>query len=240
LPTAVSELQLIQEKVDIFYIHAPDRKVPIAETLSAIDELHKAGKFRRFGLSNFYVEEVEEVIRICNENNYVLPSVYQGNYSAVARRFEKTLFPLLRKHNIAFYAYSPIAGGFLTKTRQQIAEHAGRFDPNTVGGRMYLELYNKPSLLAALDRWNELSNSSGIPKAELAYRWVMYHSALKPEHKDAIVIGARNVEQLTQTINCFKNGPLKEDVVDGVEAVWKLVEEEAPLDNFNSTFWNAG
>ena len=90
---------------------APDHKTPIEETLEAINEVHKQGHFKRFGLSNYQAEDVERIYKHCKEHNYVLPTVYQGNYSPVARKQEQLLFPTLRKYNIAFYAYSPLAGG---------------------------------------------------------------------------------------------------------------------------------
>ena len=39
--------------IDMWYLHAPDRTTPYEVTLKAIDELHKEGKFRRFGISNY-------------------------------------------------------------------------------------------------------------------------------------------------------------------------------------------
>lgn len=100
-------------EVDIFYMHSPDTGVQFEETLRGIDEAYRAGGFKRFGLSNYSVGHVKEVLEVCKQKGYVLPSVYQGNYSAIARRAEDELFPLLRQHNISFYAYSPIGGGFL-------------------------------------------------------------------------------------------------------------------------------
>ncbi|RQM07799.1 hypothetical protein DH86_00000671, partial [Scytalidium sp. 3C] len=107
------------ERVDVFYIHVPDRRTPLEETLAGINELYKAGKFKRFGLSNYLANDIEDVMRISKQHNYVLPTVYQSNYSAVARRQEAEIFPILDKYKIAFYAYSPLAGGFLTKTVDQ-------------------------------------------------------------------------------------------------------------------------
>ena len=99
-----------------------------------MQEVYKTGVFSRFGLSNFQADTVQEVYDYCKKNEYVLPTVYQGNYSAIARKQDTLLFPLLRKLGIAFYAYSPIAGGFLTKTKQQIEEGAGRFNKdNPIG-----------------------------------------------------------------------------------------------------------
>ncbi|KAJ5719733.1 alcohol dehydrogenase [Penicillium malachiteum] len=99
--------------------------------------------------------------------------VYQGNYNVVSRDLEADLFPVLRQHGIAFFAYSPIAGGFLTKARAQLVEGTkgdGRWDPQSSMGSFYHTMYSKPSFFQALDEWNAMSESSGIPKAELAYR----------------------------------------------------------------------
>ena len=101
------------KQVDIFYMHSPDTKVPFEESLKGIDEVYRSGAFKRFGLSNYTPAQVREVLEISKKNGYVKPTVYQGNYSAVARLAENELIPLLKKEGIAFYAYSPIAGGLL-------------------------------------------------------------------------------------------------------------------------------
>lgn len=75
---------LAPAKVNIMYLHAPDRETPFAETLAAIDKGHKAGKFDKFGLSNYRPEEVEEIVGLCEKNGWVKPSVYQGQYNAVS------------------------------------------------------------------------------------------------------------------------------------------------------------
>ncbi|KAL3451714.1 NADP-dependent oxidoreductase domain-containing protein [Aspergillus insuetus] len=219
---------------DVYYIHAPDRRVPLETQLEAINELYQAGKFKRFGLSNFLVHEVEDVIRFAKDKNWVLPTVFQGNYSAVARHAEAELFPVLRKYGIQFYAYSPIAGGFLTKTVDQLLHGAqGRWDPSTFFGAMYHRLYNKPSMLEGLRLWESISKDSGIPKVELAYRWVVYNSGLKREHGDKVIFGSRTLQQMEETLAAVKKGPLSPEVVERIEEIWRLVEKDAPLDNFN-------
>lgn len=57
--------ELGADTVDIFYLHAPDHSVPFERTLSAVNELHKEGKFVQLGLSNFAAWEVAEVWNIC-------------------------------------------------------------------------------------------------------------------------------------------------------------------------------
>ena len=219
--------------VDIFYIHAPDGNVPLEQTLEGVNEIYQSGFFKRFGLSNYKAEDVQKVYDICKAKGYPLPSVYQGNYSAVARRQEEVLFPTLRKLGMSFYAYSPLAGGFLTKTKQQIHDRAGRFDPSDPLGKMYTTMYNKPSYLEALSIWEEIAKEEGCSRADLAYRWVKYNSPLKPEQGDAIIIGASRLDQLTQTLDSISGGPLSDKAVKRIDEVWKTIEHEAPLDNYH-------
>jgi aryl-alcohol dehydrogenase-like predicted oxidoreductase len=221
------------DSFDVYYIHAPDRRVPLEIQIEAINTLYESGKIKRFGLSNFLPSEIEEVIRLAKENNWVLPSVFQGNYSAVARHAETRLFPILRQHGIQFYAYSPIAGGFLTKTVDELLKAPGRWDPSTFLGNLYHKLYNKPSMLEGLRLWESISKETGIPKVELAYRWIVYNSGLKREHGDKVVFGSRTLQQLQETLAVVEKGPLSDDVVEKIEEVWRLVEKDSPLDNYN-------
>lgn len=219
-------------QVDVFYIHAPDAQTDINETVAGVDEVYKAGLFKRFGLSNYAAEDVQKVYDACKAKGYVLPTVYQGNYSPIARRQETVLFPTLRKLNIAFYAYSPLAGGFLTKTAQQIRDGAGRFSAEAIGG-MYRDMYLKDSYLNALAKWEQIANEEGTTRAELAYRWVSYNSPLSNAHGDGIIVGASSLQQLEQTLTGIEKGRLSEKGVKAIDEIWESIKHEAPLDNFS-------
>lgn len=161
--------------------------------------------------------------------------VYQGNYSAIARKQETLLFPTLRKLGISFYVYSPIAGGYLTKTRSQITgASSGRFSHDHAFSKMYHGLYNKESYLNALDIWEAAANEAGISKAELAYRWVAFNSPLNIKYGDAIIFGASKLDQVSETLRWLKAGPLPQKTVQKIDELWKTIEKDAPLDNYNS------
>ena len=81
----ISLKELQTDCVDIFYLHAPDRSVPFEETLEAVNELHKEGKFVQLGLSNFTAFEVAEIVITCKDRGWVRPSIYQGMYNAISR-----------------------------------------------------------------------------------------------------------------------------------------------------------
>lgn len=94
-----SKKNLAIEQVDVWYLHAPDT-VPIEETLKGVNEAYKQGWFRRFGLSNYLAEDVQNIHDICKREGYPLPSVYQGDYSPITRKQEQLIFPTLRKLGI--------------------------------------------------------------------------------------------------------------------------------------------
>lgn len=236
--------KLKTKQVDILYIHGPDRSLQLDEWVPQVDALHREGKFKRFGVSNFTPEETRALHEYSKAKGYVLPTVYQGNYNAVSRRIDTTLFPVLRDLGIAFYAYSPVAGGFLTKTKAALEQGTadGRF--RSEGGspvvKMYHDMYNKPKLLEGLGRWEGIAEQEGVPRAEVAYRWVYYHSALRPDLGDVVIVGASKPEQITQTVEGIRRGPLKPEVVKAIEDVWELVKDEAIVDNFEASGGKAG
>jgi len=223
-------------QVDVYHLHAPDRRVPFDGSLEAMDILYRAGCFKRFGLSNYLPHEVEEVVRICKERGFVTPSVYQGNYSPVARRADEELFPILRKHKIAFYAYSPLAGGFLAKTRKTLVSGLadGRWDPSTDLGKLYSWLYNRPNYLDALDRWGQIAEREGVSKPELAYRWVAYNSCVQADLGDAVIFGVSKKSHYQETVNWLRKGPVSSTAVTSIDQLWDLVRKDAIWDNFNN------
>ncbi|WBF13937.1 hypothetical protein N7582_003307 [Saccharomyces uvarum] len=176
--------------VETFLLHSPDPEIPLEETLDAINSLYEQGKFEKFGLSNFSTEDVKRIYDYAKSKDYVLPTVYQGNYNALSRAIVNDLFPLLKELHISLYAYSPIARGFLAETPEEIlGEKSGRFDNSTMIGQMYLKLYNRPAIIKGLEEWNKLAKKTGISKYSLAYRWIVHNSFLKREFGDAIIFG---------------------------------------------------
>ena len=198
--------------------------------------------YNKFGLSNFTSDDVRKIYNFAKSRGYVLPTVYQGNYNPVARHYDTTLFPLLRELHIAFYAYSPLAGGFLVKDPEMFRSGGGqgRWDPNGRAGAIYRHQYDKHKLVEALSEWESIANDASMSKAALAYRWVMYNSMLDPELGDGIIIGASRPQQLEQTLRDIECGPLEASFAERIDTVWDLVKEQAPTDNYHSYAIAAG
>ncbi|KAF3923027.1 hypothetical protein ABW20_dc0104184 [Dactylellina cionopaga] len=220
--------------IDIYYLHAPDASIPLETQLEGIQKLYEAGIFKRFGLSNYLPEDIQRVYDITTKNGWVKPSVFQGNYNPFSRGQETTTFPLLQKLGIAFYAYSPLAGGLLAKTKQQLEVASGRWQPGTPLGEIYRTMYDKEELRNALDDWQLVAEKEGIPLGELGYRWARYHSSLKSENGDGLIFGAYSNDRMKETIAWLNKGPLSEEAVKGIDAIWEKIKDIAPVDNYNS------
>lgn len=213
------------DSVNTMYLHVPDRETPLEETCRALDAAHKAGKFKNFGLSNFRPDEVENAVQICKEENLIPPTVYQGQYNAIARLAEEELIPTLRKHGIAYYAYSPGAGGMFSGNTQT---GRGRFGDHRIG-QMYAGMYHKPDIFESTQKVFELAQKHGISGHAVALRWILHHSALDASKGDAIIIGASSNEQLAENLEICKQGPLPEDLVSLVKDTWPVMKHVAPI-----------
>jgi len=98
---------------------------------------------------------------------------------------------------------------------------------------LYPGLYKKPALLKALADWNDIASDAGVGRAELAYRWVAYHSNIDKSKGDAVIIGASKPEQLEETLGALNAGPLDEGIAERVRGIYESVKHEAPVDNFH-------
>lgn len=217
------------DKIDMWYLHGPDRTTPYEETMSEVDKLHKEGYFDRFAISNYMAWEVAQINEICIKNNWIRPVVYQGVYNALHRSVEPELFPCLRHYGMAFYNYNPLAGGYLTSRYQrndkgENIEKGSRFDPNTWQGKGYRGRYWNDAMFDALDLLRGAAKKHNLTESECALRWMTHHSLLKKEHGDAVIIGASSTKHLEENLVDLEKGALPEDVVKALDAGWELTK----------------
>ncbi|TVY80896.1 Oxidoreductase sirO [Lachnellula suecica] len=209
-------------KIHCFSLHSPNMKPGIEDTLDGVNEVYKTGAFEHFGLSNFTTAQVREVYDICKAKAFVLPTVYQGLYNPVNRKQEEELLPLLRKLGIAFNAYSPLAGGFLVKSHFDVTNNEGRFNKDTFGG-LYNEMYNNGPYLVAHAEWGRIAKEESITRAALAYRWMNFHSALKTEFGDGMLLGGR-LPQLEEAFEALDQGPLSDSATESIQKLWEKLQ----------------
>ncbi|KAJ7787235.1 Aldo/keto reductase [Mycena olivaceomarginata] len=221
--------ELNTDKLEMWYLHGPDRTVPYEVTLKAVDELYREGHFKRFGISNYMAWEVAEIVGICKQHGYVQPTVYQGIYNAIHRGVEPELFPALRKFGIAFYEFNPLAGGFFTDRYTSIdakPEDGSRFGEGNQG-KNYRKRYWTPAYFNALAAIRPVVAAHGLTMAEVALRWISHHSLLRRECGDSVLIGASSLAHIEQNLVDLEKGPLPDEVVAALDAAWESVKSDA-------------
>lgn len=100
--------------VDLYQVHWPNHRVPIAETMSAMEELVKQGKIRHIGVSNFSVRQTKEAKEALAK---IELASNQVEYSLLDRSIEPDLLPYCQKEQVTIIAYSPLARGNIPKLR---------------------------------------------------------------------------------------------------------------------------
>ncbi|RFU78429.1 aldo keto reductase [Trichoderma arundinaceum] len=222
--------ELGTDSVDILYLHKPDRGVPFAETLEAVNRLHKAGKFVKLGISNFTAYEVAEVVLTCKYNNWVRPTIYQGMYNAITRNIESELFVACRRYGLDIVVYNPLAGGlFSGKVKSKdIVPETGRYSGNTAMATNYRKRYFRDSTFESLRIVEEAAAKAGLTLIEIALRWTVHHSALRiKDGNDGIIIGVSSVEQLENNLDNLEKGPLPEEVVQALDEAWAISKADS-------------
>lgn len=209
--------------------------MPLEETLKSINDVYQEGHFKRFGISNYRADEVEQIMSICESKGYIKPTVYQGLYNSIARSAEAELLPVLRKHGLSYYCYNPLGGGFFTGAIKSKDDKVteGRFSEGTWQGQSYRKRYYRDEYFEALDKVRKASSDSGLTMGEIALRWMQHHSKLDTkQHGDAIIIGASSINHIDQNLTDFEKGPLPKEVVDAVNGAWELCKNNAPPYHF--------
>lgn len=132
------------------------------------------------------------------------------------RTGETSLFPTLRKLGIAFYAYSPLAGSFFSKSPAQLRDPASgsRMDQMKVFAQMYVNDFT----LKLHENLTRTCEEAGLTLKEAELRWLMHHSILGDE--DGVILGASSLKQKEENLQACEKGALPQNVVDGFEDMW--------------------
>lgn len=213
-------------RADLVYLHFPDPATPVEDVLTAMADLHGQGKFRELGLSNFPAWMVTDVWHLCDRHGWVKPTVYEGMYNPLTRNAERELNACLDHFGMRYYAYNPLCGGLLTG-------RYGKFEDEPTDGRFthrpgYQNRYWKKSYFDAVEILKAACEKAGITTVEATYRWMAYHSMLKEERGDGIIIGASKLNHLKQNMETMKAGPLPESILKAFEEAWDVCRKDSP------------
>jgi aryl-alcohol dehydrogenase-like predicted oxidoreductase len=178
------------ERIDLYYQHRVDPKVPIEETVGAMGELVEAGKVAHLGLS----EAAPETIRRAHATHPI--AALQTEYSLWSRDPEDEILPTVRELGIGFVAYSPLGRGFLTG-RFRSFEDLPEDDFRRVSPRFQGKNFDRN--LELVGRVEGIAAEKGVTAGQLALSWVL------AQGDDVVPIpGTKHLTYLEQNVAASK------------------------------------
>jgi len=184
------------DHVDLYLAHDYDRVVPLAESAGAFRAAQADGLIGGYGVSNFDARQLAAVLEAAGDGT--APQAIQNSYSLLARQDEPELLPLCAERGVAYLAFSPLAGGWLTgKYRRGVPYPPGsrmtqRPEPYAgfVTGRTF----------EALARLQAIATSRGTSMASLALAWL-----LSDDRVSQVVIGPARPEHLAPVTEALEH-----------------------------------
>jgi aryl-alcohol dehydrogenase-like predicted oxidoreductase len=185
------------DRVDLYLAHEFDPEVPLTESLGAFEQARADSTILAYGVSNFDARQLASSLAAG------APQAVQNSYSLLARQDERDLLPLCARRGIAYLAFSPLAGGWLT----------GKYrpgEPFPAASRMaqrpepYQDLVATQTfdILASLQR---IAADRGTSMAGLALAWL-----LADERVTQIVVGPGSPAHLAPVAEAIEH-PLTAD-----------------------------
>ncbi|HEY3495914.1 MAG TPA: aldo/keto reductase [Polyangiaceae bacterium] len=179
--------------IDIYFLHAPDPKTPLEESLSALQTLLQAGKIRAFATSNYASWQLLEIVTWCDQEGMPRPIFAHQIYNLLVRQLDVEYFGFSAKYGMHTTAYNPLAGGMLTgKHRRGEPPAASRFDANP----LYQKRYWSERVFAEVEAYAKLAERAGITLIELGYAWLGTRPGV-----DSVIVGPGTVEHLDAALD---------------------------------------
>jgi aryl-alcohol dehydrogenase-like predicted oxidoreductase len=180
------------DRIDLYQLHAPDQKTPIADTLGALGELVAEGKIRQFGCSNFTAPMLVEAEAARADGAPGFVSV-QNQYSILSREPEDEVLAECARTGIAFLPFFPLASGLLSGKYE-----AGKPPPEGTrmaawGDRAKDQLTDERlATVAALDA---VAKGEGRGVLDLAFGWLLSRPVVA-----SVIAGATTPAQVTANV----------------------------------------
>ncbi|TDE13985.1 L-glyceraldehyde 3-phosphate reductase [Jiangella asiatica] len=180
--------------VDIFYSHRFDPDTPLEETMGALDTAVRSGRALYAGISSYSPERTAEAVQIMKQLGTPL-AVHQPSYSMFNRWIEGGLLDTVAEHGLGVVAFSPLAQGLLTAKyidgvpEDSRAARGGSFSPELI----------TDDVVQRLRALNAIAEARGQTLAQLALSW-----ALRDERVTSVLIGARTVDQLLDSLGSLE------------------------------------
>ncbi|ELZ94124.1 oxidoreductase [Haloferax mucosum ATCC BAA-1512] len=187
--------------IDLYQIHRWDDRVPIEETLSALDYLVDEGLVRYIGASTMSAYQFTKALYTADVEHFERFACMQPEYNAVDRHEEANLLPVCEGEGVGVIPWSPLAGGFLTGKYERDGEIP-------VDTRAESDEYTSDRFTDenwdVLDEIRDIADAKDATPAQVSLAWLLHKPVV-----DAPIIGPRRLDHLDENV-----GALEIDLTD--------------------------
>jgi aryl-alcohol dehydrogenase-like predicted oxidoreductase len=174
------------DHIDLYQVHWPDPKVPVAETAGALRDLVAEGKIGHVGVSNYSAEQMGEFAK-------TLPvETVQPPYHLFRREIEDDVLPYSQANNVGVLVYGPLAHGLLSGTLNEKTTFASD-DWRSKSGVFTGDTYRRN--LAVVRALEKLAADRGMTVSQLAIAWTLANPAVH-----VAIVGARRANHIEESI----------------------------------------
>jgi myo-inositol catabolism protein IolS len=156
--------------VDIYYIHWPNKEIPLSETMGELNKLKEEGLIRSIGASNFSIYQLKEAM------SYGRIDVIQPEYSLLHRGIEKEIAAYCQEHSIGIMSYSSVAKGILSGVY-----HNGKTTIKDTDFRKERRLFLPEHLKKEkplIETVKQIADSKNVSMSQIAISWLLHQRAL--------------------------------------------------------------
>ena len=181
------------DHIDLYQVHEWDGVTPLEETLSALDDLVRAGKVRYIGASNHAGWQLMKALWVADRTGterYVSQQIY---YSLQARDAESELVPLTIDQGLGILVWSPLAGGLLSgkyRRGEDAPEGSRRFQ-----GWTEPPVHDEGKLYDTIETVVAIADEHGVSPAQVSLAYALAKPGIT-----SVIVGARTEEQLTDNL----------------------------------------
>lgn len=202
--------------LDLYQIHWPNRDIPIAETMGALQMLKSQGKIRAIGISNYGAEDIETVLEYSVASN-------QMAYNLLFRGIEYSILPKCKKNEIGILSYSSLAQGLLSGKYQSADDFPeGRARTKLFASERKDSRHGgtgcEALVFAAIDRIRDICIQIGEPMADVALAWLIAQPGIT-----SVIAGGRTAKQALENAR-GANLELSTEVLDMLNTVTEDVK----------------
>ena len=214
------------EKVDVLYLHVPDRSTPILETLLKLGELLSDNKIAAYGVSNYSSWQVAEICSTAEKIGIPNPIIAQQMYNLVARKLEDEFTEFSTTKKINLVTYNPLAGGILTDRYNLNSNPTeGRFGSSAVA-TMYKGRYWNQEIFEVKEELSKIAKVNKMSLAELSIKWLLGKSSVS-----SVILGASKPSNLLESLTFFQSQPLTQELIEKCDLISSVLRGPSP--NYN-------